>query len=120
MNVKIKVKRNVASVADTTATVSMLLSFSSATVDSNTIQNYNVIIIMIIPENNNKTHGLDALLNLLLHSKSLGSGYYNSPFPMHVDEFGPATHIYGQAVPQLKCMFGPRYWKSLFTCSFIA
>ena len=67
MNVKMKVKRNVASVADTTATVSMLLSFSSVTVESNTTELYYYY-------HNNKTHGLDVLLNLLLHSTSLGSG----------------------------------------------
>ena len=66
MNVKTKVKRNVASVADTTATISMLLSFSSASVKSNTTE-------LCYYYHNNKTHGLDVLLNLLLHSTFLRS-----------------------------------------------
>ena len=40
---------------------------------------------------------LEVLINLLLHSTSLGSGSH-SPFPMHVDEFGPeSTSPGGQA-----------------------
>ena len=79
MNVKTKVKRNVASVADTTATVSMLLSFSSATVESNTTELHYYDQL-----------SLEVLINLLLHSTSLGSGSH-SPFRMHVDEFGPES-----------------------------
>ena len=67
MNVKTKVKRNVASVADTTATISMLLSFSSATVETR-------ITELHYYYHNNKTHGLDVLLDLLLHSTFLRSG----------------------------------------------
>ena len=79
MNVKMKVKRNVASVADTTATISMLLSFFSVTVES------------IITELHYYDQlSLEVFINLLLHSISLGSGSH-SPFPMHVDEFGPES-----------------------------
>ena len=67
MNVKTKVKRNVASVADTTGTISILLSFSSVTVESITTELYYYY-------HNNKIHGLDILLNLLLHSTFLRSG----------------------------------------------
>ena len=79
MNVKMKVKRNVASVADTTATVSMLLSFSSVSVESNTTE---------LHDCDQPSLDLEVLINLLLHSTSLGSGSH-SPFPMHVDVFGP-------------------------------
>ena len=77
MNVKMKVKRNVASVADTTATISMLLSFSSVTVESNTTELHYYDQL-----------SLEVLINLLLHSTSLGSGSH-SPFPMHVEVLGP-------------------------------
>ena len=79
MNVKTKVKRNVASVEDTSATISMLLSFSSVSVESNTTELYDYDQL-----------SLEMLINLLLHSTSLGSGSH-SPFPMHVDEFGPES-----------------------------
>ena len=84
MNVKTKVKKNVASVADTTATVSMLLSFSSVTVESNATELQYCDQL-----------SLKVLINLLLHSTSLGSGSH-SPFPMHVDAFGPESTSPGE------------------------
>lgn len=71
MNVKTKVKRNVASVADTTATVSMLLSFSSVIVESNTTE------LQYYDHNN-----MDVLINHII--------YLNIPV---------ATYIHSQAVP---------------------
>ena len=79
MNVKMKVKINVASVADTTATISMLLSFSSVSVESITAELHYYDQL-----------SLEVLISLLLHSTSLGSGSH-SPFPMHVDAFGPES-----------------------------
>ena len=85
MNVKMKVKRNVASVADTTAAISMLL-FSSVSVESNTTELHYYDRL-----------SLEVLINLLLHTTSLGSGSH-SPFSMHVDAFGPeSTSPGGQA-----------------------
>ena len=76
MNVKTKVKRNVASVADTSAIISML-SFSSVSVESITTELHYCDQL-----------SLEVLINLLLHSTFFGSGSH-SPFPMHVDVFGP-------------------------------
>ena len=75
MNVKMNVKRNVASVADTSATISMLLS--SVSMESNATELHYCDQL-----------SLEVLINLLLHSTSLGSGSH-SPFPIHVDEFDP-------------------------------
>ena len=59
MNVKTKVKRNVTSVEDTNATISMLLLFSSVSVKSNATELHYYDQL-----------SLEVLINLLLHSTS--------------------------------------------------